>query len=104
MDCRFNFNLSDFKEEFDFSLIKKYGWYKPKNRGDNLGGVSRDHMISIVEGFEKKISPKIISHPANCKLMVHNDNIRKYKNSSITIDELLERIDKWNKKYGEWGR
>jgi hypothetical protein len=102
-DCQFSFNLSDFNEEFDFSLVKKYGWYKPKNKGDNLGGISRDHMISIMDGFEKKISPKIISHPANCKLMIHNDNVRKYRSSSLTIDELLERIDNWNKKYGEWG-
>ena len=27
LDCKFNFNLSDYPKEFDFSLIKKHGWY-----------------------------------------------------------------------------
>lgn len=100
--CSFDFNLNDFKEEFDFELIKKFGWYSAKNRGNNLGGVSRDHMYSINEGFKKKIDAKIISHPANCKLMIHNDNSKKWTNSSITLDELENRIIKWNLKYGEF--
>lgn len=98
MNCKFTFNLKDFKDEFDFSLIEKHGWYKPKNKGDNLTGVSRDHMLSIVEGFNKKISYNIINHPANCKLMIHTDN----KNSSITLEELLIRIKNWDIKYGGW--
>ena len=32
----FKFNLSDYPDEFDFSLVEQYGWYKAKNRGDNL--------------------------------------------------------------------
>jgi hypothetical protein len=98
-DTKFNFNLSDFPSEFEFSLIEEYGWYKPVNRGNNLGGVSRDHIYSVNEGFKNKIDPKIISHPANCKLMVHNENISKNKKSNITIDELLKKIEDWDKKY-----
>ena len=51
-DCQFNFNLKDFEYEYDFKLIEQYGWYKPTNRGNNLKGVSRDHMISINYGFK----------------------------------------------------
>jgi endogenous inhibitor of DNA gyrase (YacG/DUF329 family) len=98
-DCVFKFNLSDYVDEFDFSLVEKYGWYSPTNKNDNLGGISRDHMFSIREGFEKGIDSKIISHPANCKLMIHTENISKNKKSSITIEDLLNRIDKFNKKY-----
>jgi hypothetical protein len=98
-DCKFTFNLSDFPDEFEFSLIEKYGWYKPVNRGNNLGGVSRDHIYSVNEGFKNKINPNIISHPANCKLMVHNNNISKNKKSDIMIDELLKKIEDWDKKY-----
>lgn len=98
--CAFDFSLNDFPEEFDFALIEKYGWYKAKNRGDNLGGVSRDHMVSVKYGWENNIDPKIISHPANCKLMVHGDNVRKHSNCDMTIDELNYKIKRWNLKYG----
>ena len=98
-DCSFKFALSDFPEEFDFSLIEEHGWYKAKNHGDNLYGVSRDHMVSVLYGFEHNIDPSIISHPANCQLLVHSDNARKKDGCSITYEELLERIEKWNKKY-----
>ena len=51
------------------------------------------------EGFKNKVDPKIISHPANCRLMVHSENISKNKKSDITIEELLIKIDNWDKKY-----
>lgn len=98
-DCNFKFNLSDYKDEFDFSLIEKYGWYSPTNKNDNIGGVSRDHMLSVREGFEMGIDPYLISHPANCRLMVHSENISKNKKSIISIDELIERINKFEEKY-----
>jgi len=98
-DCNFNFNLADYENEFDFTLVYEYGWYSPTNKNNNLGGVSRDHMFSVREGFEKDIDPKIISHPANCRLMIHSENISKNKKSIITIEELLERIKEFNKKY-----
>lgn len=99
MDCRFNFNLADFCSEFDFSQIEKFGWYKAKNKGDNQGGISRDHMVSVKFGFENKIDPKIIAHPANCALMRHGLNVSKSSKCSISLDELLKRIEKWNNKF-----
>jgi predicted nucleic acid-binding Zn ribbon protein len=101
-ECNFNFNLNDFYEEFDFNLIEKHGWYKAKNNGNNLNGVSRDHMYSINEGFKKKISTKLISHPANCKLMIHNENSSKSNKCSITLEELKNRIILWDLKYGKF--
>lgn len=98
-ECEFNFSLNDYPEEFDFDLIRKHGWYKAKNHGDNLNGVSRDHMFSRMEGFRQKIDPKIISHPANCQLVCHNDNSSKCDKCSITLEKLLEKINNWNKKY-----
>lgn len=97
--CAFKFALNSFPDEFDFTLIEKYGWYSPSNKKNNLNGVSRDHMYSVREGFDNDIDPKILAHPANCKLMRHNDNVSKSSSSSITLDELLRRIDTWNKKY-----
>ena len=97
--CKFKFGLGSFPGEFDVSLITQHGWYKAKNHGDNMRGVSRDHMVSVRYGFDNNIDPNVIAHPANCQLMQHHKNIGKYTNNSITYEELLERIRAWNLKY-----
>lgn len=98
-DCQFKFNLSDFPNEYDFHLIEKYGWYSPTNKKNNINGVSRDHMFSIKEGYELGIDPKIISHPANCQLLQHSENVSKNKKSSISLSMLLVKINEFNEKY-----
>jgi len=98
LDCKFKFGLSSFPDEYEFTLIENYGWYSPTNK-NNIGGVSRDHIFSIREGFELGIDPKIISHPANCQLMIHSKNISKHKKSDISIEELMNKIQKFNLKY-----
>jgi hypothetical protein len=97
--CKFDFNLADYPTEFDFSLIEQYGWYKAKNRGDNSNGVSRDHMLSVRYAFDNNIDPKIVKHPANCQLLQHRKNSSKNTKCDISLNELLERISEWNRKY-----
>jgi len=101
MACKFEFNLADYPDEFDFDLVREHGWYSPKNKKNNLGGVSRDHIFSVKDGYINLIDPSIMSHPANCQLMRHNDNVSKYKKSSITLNELLDKINIWNSKYNK---
>lgn len=98
-NCAFKFSLNSYPDEFDFSLIETHGWYKAKNHGDNLHGVSRDHMLSVRYGFDNDIDPMIVSHPANCRLMIHNENVSKGTSCEITLDELLNRIKDWDIKY-----
>ena len=100
--CKFDFSLNKFPNEFNFELIKENGWYKAKNHGDNLNGVSRDHMFSINQGFKEKINPYYISHPANCQLLLHSHNSSKHSKCSVTKEELIERVKQWNEKYGEY--
>lgn len=100
--CLFKFSLASYPEEFDFELIKKYGFYSPKNKKDNPNGVSRDHMYSVREGLANNVPPWILAHPANCRLMLYLDNVSKNKHCSITLDELKERIRLWDEKYGEY--
>lgn len=100
--CAFTFNLKDFPEEFDFESIKKFGWYTAFNRGDNVNGVSRDHMLSCKEGYELLIDPYLISHPANCELIQQSKNASKSIKSSLTLEQLIERVKKWNAKYGTY--
>lgn len=101
LDASFTFSLKDFPDEFDFQLIETYGWYKAKNRGNNLGGVSRDHMYSVKDGFLNGIDPKIIAHPANCRLIRQGENASKKNKSCITLEQLLERIKVWDEKYNK---
>ena len=54
LSCQFNFALNSYPDEFDFSLIEKYGWYKAKNIGNNLNGISRDHIYSRDKGFKNR--------------------------------------------------
>jgi hypothetical protein len=97
--CAFSFSVYNFPEEFNLELLEKYGWYKASNKGNNLNGISRDHMVSVRYGFDNNIDPKIISHPANCQLLPHSSNVSKYTKCSITLEDLLLRIEQWDKKY-----
>jgi hypothetical protein len=94
-ECKFKFDIEKFPNEFDLDLIEKLGWYT----ANNPSGISRDHMLSISYGWKNNIVPSIIKHPANCKLMVYEENHKKGNGSSIDITELTERINNWNDKY-----
>lgn len=96
----FKFSLKDFG--FDFELVEKYGWYSAKNRGDNVNGVSRDHMFSVKEGFRRLINPLLLAHPANCELIVNRNNQSKCDDCSITLEELETRIEDFDKRYGKY--
>jgi len=98
-ECKFKFNVYDFPKEFDLSIIDKYGWYSAKNRGNNYKGISRDHRISIVYGWNNNIPSNIIAHPSNCELIKQNDNAKKNIKCSINIDELNINIIKFNNLY-----
>jgi hypothetical protein len=98
-DCNFRFSLKDYPAEFDFTLLEQYGIYKAKNRGDNLTGVSRDHMVSVMWGWKNNVPTEHIAHPANCRLIRHSENASKGTKNHITYEELLARITLWNERY-----
>lgn len=100
--CAFSFNLADYPNEFDFDLLNSVGMFSAANHGNNQNGVSRDHMYSCAEGFKHNISPLIISHPANCQLITQRKNASKHCKCSITLEQLLERIQIWEQKYGKY--
>ena len=58
-------------------------------------------MYSCADGFKNNISPLIISHPANCQLISQRNNASKNRKSSITLEQLLQRIKEWDSKYGK---
>jgi len=99
--AKFQFSLRDYPDDFNFGLIEEYGWYKAKNRGNNLSGVSRDHILSVTDGMNQMINPLFLAHPANCRLMRQCDNASKGSESRLTIEELCARIKEWNVDHEE---
>ena len=53
-------------------------------------------MLSINYGWTHNIPPEIISHPANCEIILQTKNASKSKKSSITVEELIDKINNWN--------
>lgn len=92
--CDFKFKFEKYPLDFDSTLPMYSGRLNP-----DIMAYSRDHMVSVSEGFKQNIDPKIISHPANCRLITQLDNVRKSVDSCITIEELINRIEEWNIKY-----
>jgi len=91
-----SFNLAGIIERvIGYDLLKKHGMY---NRKENLGGVVRDHRISVEYGFKNNIDPKIISHPANCEFLLHVSNARKTFKNSCSLEQLMEDIEKWDRE------
>lgn len=101
----FKFNVYNYPAEFNLNLILENGWYccpsKFRKGTKNTNGVSRDHIFSVMDGFYNNIPPEVISHPANCQLSLHVDNLKKGRKSLISIDQLYEKIKSWDKKYKE---
>lgn len=98
--CKFKFSISDFPHWFNTDIIKKHGMYSPGNRTErNINGTSRDHLVSISYGWKNNIDTKLLSHPANCDLKLHKDNQSKRHRCEITVEELKERIQDFEKIY-----
>lgn len=93
--CQFRFSVKDYPELFDLELIEQHGWYAAANRGKNLNGISRDHRVSVKDGFQHGYDPYYISHPINCQLMRHQDNQKKRAKSSVSFDDLVREIEEW---------
>ena len=90
--CNFVLSPKNLPKIDGYDLLKKYGWYNT----NNILGMTKDHKVSIKFGFENKISPYIISHPANCEFMSLRKNSSKNFSCSLTLEELKYKINNWN--------
>ena len=74
----------------ELNLIKKYGWYKAKNHGNNLNGISRDHMLSIADGFKNSIDPKHAQLQEPTTQIMTPTNIESNKSSNSMPNVLID--------------
>lgn len=93
---KFSFNVYDYPDLFDLSLIEKHGWFSQggkKRKIKNINGVSRDHRVSVSEALKNNYDPYYITHVCNCQLMLHSVNNKKKGRSSISYEELKKIVD-----------
>jgi hypothetical protein len=60
-----------------------------------------DHIYSVISGFNNNISPEIISHPCNLRLLWYSDNYKKSHHCDISINELYNKINNFSKEQEE---
>lgn len=92
---KFAFNMFDYPDLFDLSLLEKYGWYSvggKSKRPINKTGCSRDHKVSVNDAIRNNYDPYYIKHPLNCELMLHISNKKKHSKSSISYEELVKIV------------
>lgn len=73
-ECSFSFDPYRYKNIPGYDLLIELGMYHPVK---NSKGVCRDHMLSVEYGFRNKISPLLVSYPANCQFITNLKNIKK---------------------------
>lgn len=61
-----------------------------------MSGVSRDHRVSVSSAIKNNYDPYYITHPINCELMHHIDNVKKHTSSSITYEELIKQVNDYD--------
>lgn len=90
----FKFNVYQYPELFDLSLLQEKGWYAPGGKTGkwNLQGLSRDHRVTVDNAIRNNYDPYYIKHPINCKLIPHSENNKKKTKSDITYEQLKTEV------------
>jgi hypothetical protein len=65
----------------------------PGKRGKHRGEYQVDHRFSKMQGFLNGIDPDIIGHHENLEWVLTEENCSKRMKCSITIEELMEKIN-----------
>lgn len=93
--CKFRMNVNVYILLSTFTDTDLSNWYGI-NHIYNREQTSRDHMVSQEYGYNHKIDPYLISHPANCLLIKQGENSSKKEGCSLTLRELIERVEFFN--------
>jgi hypothetical protein len=84
---------------------KVYRMYRqhinPEGLSSREHNMHLDHILSIADGYALGLTIFDLAHPCNLRMLPALDNLRKYKKSDHTKQDLLNKIRAWNKKYGD---
>lgn len=110
-------NISDGKVKFgyaiprenleDFENYKRMVWNETKKHNlnllenYNLRGRTRyhlDHQYSIWQGFLDGVSPEIVGHFCNLKMIDYKENLSKHTKCTLSLEELKKLIKDFDAK------
>lgn len=90
-------DFQNYRRKIDVVTRNSYKEHITVINPDNLirskTGFHLDHMFSVFDGFIQSVPIYIIAHPANLTMLNASENTSKNLKSSITLEELLKRID-----------
>jgi hypothetical protein len=66
---------------------------RKQGRNGITGGFQLDHIYSISDGFDNHVSPFVISHINNLRILAWEDNAVKSYSSHMTLEQLLNRCN-----------
>ena len=98
------------KEQYYFEVNKftrlAYREFKNIINPDNILFKNRqfgiDHIYSKFDGFRNNISPIIIAHPCNLRVITTSQNSRKNYRSDQTLEDLLKSIEVFMNPYNNF--
>lgn len=79
--------------------LKQYTLHKDKINPNNLKrakayvdptGYHIDHIFSVVHGFLNRVTPEVIGHYTNLRMILSKTNLSKNRNSDKSLSELYE--------------
>ena len=79
------------------NLLEHGIWHPTQNRN----GVVRDHIVSRKFGFDNRVFPEILRHPANCRILFHKNNSSKGPNCGLTLNQLFDKIKQYQDDWFE---
>lgn len=87
------FNITKYTTDKEIKLLNENGVF---NNRTNTKGCVRDHLLSRRYGYNNNIPTWIISHPANCEIILHSENVRRSftDDNLLSLDVLLQKIYK----------
>lgn len=94
VECDWIHKMFDIIEN-GIEMIEEHGIFNNKS---NTKGIVRDHIVGRKYGYKYGIFPEIMRHPANCRIIKHNENVSKGQrgkgrpDADISIEELFDRI------------
>lgn len=57
-----------------------------------------DHVFSIRDGFDNNVPPEIIGSHINLRILGARENIKKYRKSELSLEELYEKYESLGRK------
>lgn len=72
-----------------------------KDNGYHIGKQTYhvDHKLSILDAWHANLPAEIVNHPVNLQILEAKKNSSKGSKSILTIDELYDMIEKYERKY-----